>query len=220
MARKGKIVEKWDFTVNRCKVTVPVRIHTPEYSDGTTTFSTEYTYGVHQFEKSGSDIDELRRELQKWLKDIVTFASEPFFYVQFCGSVETDRGHDNGTMDEEVKGEVKSTLEWGKYLVGTTADGQKMYRDCTRLLNNGDWIKGDLEVGLKKEDFHFDRGTSMNALIPATPENETGLRRLKEAFEDLHAKLISFLDPKLIEHNFANLLCGMPKLLGVASESS
>lgn len=213
MARKGRIIEKWDFTVNRIKVKVPVRIHTPEYSDQSTWFSAKYEYGEHTFNKQNESIDELRRELRKWLKDIVTFESKPYFYVQFCGSVETGRGREQDTMKEEIEGEVKTGLEWKKYLVGTTADGQKMYRDMTRMMNNGDWVKGEVTTGLQEKDFHFDWGTSMNALIPATPENEAGLRHLKESFEALHEKLEAFLDPKMIEHNIAQIVGSMPNLL-------
>lgn len=215
MAGKGRIIEKWDFTVNRIKVTVPVRIHTPEYSDQSTWFSVKYKYGEHTFTKQNESIDILRRELQAWLKDILTFKSEPFFYISFCGLVETQVGRTRGTKDEEVAGEIKSEFEWKRYLIGTTADGQKMYRDCSGLMNNGDWTKGEVMTGLQKNDFHFNWGTSMNALIPATKENEAGLKRLKEAFKALNKKLEAFLDPKMIEHNFAQIAGPMPLLLEV-----
>lgn len=217
MAHKGRIIEKWDFTVNRIKVTVPVRIHTPEYAEQSTWFSVKYKSGEHEFNKQNENIDALRRELRAWLKDILTFKSEPFFYVNFCGSVETHKGRQHDTMEEEVEGEIKSGLEWKRYLIGTTADGQKMYRDCSGLMNNGDWTKGEVTIGLQEKDFHFHWGTSMNALIPATEENEIGLQRLKEAFETLHEKLTEFLDPEMIEHNFAQIVGSMPLLLEVGS---
>jgi hypothetical protein len=89
-----------------------------------------------------------------------------------------------------------------------------MYRDCSKRLNSGDWIMGDLETGLKERDIFSDHHDSMTALIPATPENEAGLMQLADAFQALHDKMMKFLTPDQIEHNFATMISSMP-LLGV-----
>lgn len=190
----------------------------PEHADQSTWFSAEYEYGEHKFNRQNENIDVLRRELRAWLKDILTFKSEPFFYVNFCGTVEVREGRSHDAMNENVEGEIKSGLEWKRYLIGTTADGQKMYRDCSGMMNNGDWTKGEVTTGLQEKDFHFHWGTSINALIPATEENEVGLLRLKEAFENLHERLESFLDPLTIEHNFAQIAHATVRLIPMPEE--
>jgi DNA-binding MarR family transcriptional regulator len=43
------------------------------------------------------------------------------------------------------------------------------------------------------------------AIIPATPENEAALRRIANAFEALHSRLMALLAPEVIEQNLATL---------------
>jgi hypothetical protein len=203
--KRGKIVEKWQIRVNSINVEVPVRMVTPEYADQDTMFIVDFEYGEHEFLKSGNDINVLRREVKAWLIDVVTFEYEAYFYVVFGGSVETPDAANKA-------GEVETEMTWRKYLSGTTSSGKTIYRDCTGMMNNGDWINGDLETGLEKRAFLHQK-EQMVALIPATPENEAGLKALAGAFEVLHEKMMKFLSPEQIEHNFTKMIGNMPKLL-------
>ena len=220
--KRGKIIAKWEFTVNRVAVVVPVRMYIPEYTDQETEFIVDYTHGEHDFKKTSSDIDALRRETKAWLKDVITFKYETYFHIIFHGAVEKPQHHESHLfsdttiqdMNDSEVGEVDTHMEWRKYQSGTTAAGQPMYRDCSKLLNNGNWTEGELETGLKKRDIFFNYHNSMTALILATPENEAGLMQLADAFETLHDKLMKFLTPEMIEHNFAKMIGAMP-LLGV-----
>jgi len=221
--KRGKIIEKWKFTVNKIKVVVPVRMDTPEYADQKAWFIVDFEYGEHRFHKTMEDINALRLATRAWLRDVVTFEYESFFYVTFSGSGEKPQHHEKerqGFSDQAIKdmndsetGEVYTKMEWRKFHSGTTAGGKTIYRDCSRLLNNGDWIEGDLEAGLEKRDFCEDGRDSMKALIPATPENEAGLLKLADAFQDLHNHMMAFLSPEQIERNFTRMIGNMPKLL-------
>ena len=212
--KRGKIIERWEFTVNRVAVVVPVRMYTPEYTDQTTEFIVDYTHGEHHFKQNSSDIDALRQATKAWLRDVVTFKYETYFHVLFHGGVEKPQQNGNSLFSEETiqdmndseTGKVATHLEWCKYQAGTTAAGQPMYRDCSKVMNNGDWIKGELETGLEKRDIFSDYHDSMTALILVTPENEAGLLQLADAFQALHNKLMKFLTPEMIEHNFAKMI--------------
>lgn len=202
----GKIIEKWQITVNRIKVEVPVRMVTPEYVNQDTQFIVDFQYGEHVFLKYDADINVLCRKTKAWLIDVVTFEYKAFFHVTFSGNVKTP--------DEcNEFGEVTTQMEWRKYESGTTSSGKTIYRDCTGMMNNGDWTDGSLKTGLSKRDFLNNGDDTMTALIPATPENEAGLKALAAVFEALHEKLMKFLSPDQIEHNFTQMIEHMPKLL-------
>jgi hypothetical protein len=164
----------------------------------------------------------LRRATKTWLKDVVTFKYETYFQVIFHGGVSKPKHHETSIftaqttkdMNDREVGEINTSMEWRRFQSGKTASGQPMYRDCSKRLNSGDWIMGDLETGLKERDIFSDHHDSMTALIPATPENEAGLMQLADAFQALHDKMMKFLTPDQIEHNFATMISSMP-LLGV-----
>ncbi len=199
---RGKIIDKWTLNIKDTQVVVPVRMVTGP----PTTFSISYTYGEFRYHAENSDIDELKSDLRIWLNDMTTFSFKTYYYVCFKGM--TFRP---ATVRDA--GEVETSLEWRVYDIGTTSVGAEMYRDKSKMLNNGSWIEGRPDTG-NVEDFHGRHNLdSLCALVPATPENNTALTMLSEAFENMHTKLRSFLAPGIIEKGFAHMISGELNLL-------
>lgn len=209
---RGKKVEEWEFTVNKTRIKVPVKIHTPEYADGTTHFSIDFSYGIHRFRKRDANIDVLRRDAREWLKGVVTYKWERYFLVEFGAHVKLpiDRSHSQMDVDDQDERwcrddrEVATSLEWRVYDLAENAEGKAVYRDLSKLLNNGDVIEGRPDVGENTVHGWRDMPT-ITALVKATPENEDALHQLARAFEALHAKLMKFLSPELIESSLGRM---------------
>lgn len=213
---RGKKCDTWTFRVNRTAVKVPVKIHTPEYADGTTRFSVTITHGSHKFHEYDTDIDALRRKVKEWLKEVVTYRWERFFLVEFGGKVTLPTGRSEISLlqtDQDERWckddrEVSTQLEWRVYEIGTTAAGKAAYRDLSGLLNCGDVIEGHPDVG--GIELFGSRGIpTVAALVKATPDNEAALHQLARAFDTLHTRLAKFLSPELIEASLDHL----PRLL-------
>lgn len=223
MARSGKVIDRWKFTINRIQIEVPVRMLTPRHGDQKTQFFVDFSYEGQQLWQQSNNIDDLMTSVKKWLKDVATVEYQPYFYVTFSGHVESPRDRTTGNhvfSPEEVAeiqsqetGEVQSCLEWRLYHVGKTISGKTMHRDCSRRLNMGNWIEGDPATGIDKESVHHNWSPEIAALVPATPENATALEKLADAFSTLHANLMKFLHPNAIEQSLAHIVSNLPMLL-------
>ncbi len=201
---RGKIIDKWVFDIKDTTVTVPVKM----VPGPPTIFVIDYMYGEYHYRAENTDIDYLKSDLRIWLNDMLTFEFKTYYYISFKEMTCLPK-------DSDEVGEVVAILEWKVYDIGITSVGMEMYRDKTRMLNNGEWIEGRPDIGIVPQ-YELD---SLCALVPATPENEVALNMLSKAFDDLHAKLRTFLAPGIIEGGFIKMVSGGPNLLGDPDDS-
>lgn len=222
MPRYGKIIDRWKFLVQRMEIEVPVRMLATGHSSRDTTFTVDFTYGEHSFDQQNTDINELRRDVEKWLRGIVTFDYNTYYYVTVSGRVSKpmvrnyrhvlDKEHIDELNSQET-GELGMHLEWRMFQVGTSATGIKKYRDCSKTLNMGNWTDGEPYTGSKDNDVFEQGNPSVSALVPATPENAAALNRIADAFANLQARLMQFLSPDQIEGSLAKLASQLPAML-------
>lgn len=191
---KGKIIDKWVLNIEGTEVTIPVRM----IAGSPTTFRIDCQYGEFHYCDENPNIDELKFDLTFWLNDITTFQFKIYYYVSFNGII------CRPATDLEV-GKVNTSLEWRTYDIGITSVGIEMYHDNSEVLNNGSWIEGRPKIGIVDQ--------FLCALVPATPENEAALNMLSKVFDDLHAKLRTFLAPGIIEEGFAKMITDELNLL-------
>lgn len=199
---RGKIIDKWVMNIKDTQVTVPVKM----IVGPPTTFTVDYQYGEFHYTGENANIDELKSDLRVWLNDMLTFNFKTYYYVSFKGMTHRPK------TDIEA-GEVATGLEWRVYDIGTTSVGMEMYRDKSKIMNSGDWIKGRPDIGVVDDYLGRHSLDSLCALVPATPENEAALNMLSKAFDALHEKLRTFLAPGIIEEGFAKMISGELNLL-------
>jgi len=214
MARsKGKVVDKWKLRIRKkqenptghphddyeftADVEVPVRMIPAADSHSKICFAVHFEYGGHWFRKQSEDVNALRLECQKWLENVVTFDFEDYFYVEF-GS-----GQEDNEDDRERADTVSAFFKFTRYQLATNPLGQKVYRDLSRTLNNGNVTNGWPEVGDDLYSHRWHESTTLKALVRATPENEKILLEIKRGYASLSEKLRAFLRPEGIEQRLA-----------------
>ena len=216
MARKPKKIGEWEFSVEGQTFKVPYRLYADDHSGGKSYFSCEIQYGEHVFRGDDPSLDVLRSQAKKWLENVVTFTWEEFYQITIGAYIEIGgRGHDrriHDDDDEETRDavNVKLIYEVDRFEIGTDSNGDKVYRDPTRRVNNGKVMRGEPKTGDEDRDIFHDYMPVRRALVRVTPESAAALKRIAEGFQELYGKLHALLDPVKIEQTLSQVAGLLP----------
>lgn len=203
MARKqrlpGKKIDTWELEVNKTKVAVEVRM---VKFDGLTAFEAFLPEEYGESFRS-ADINELKVEVTKWLREHLQVTWEEFFHVSFQG-LKNHELHQLETLKKKPEVDDNAErfqidLEYERIEIGTKADGTKCYRSCRHRSSVSD---GMPHVG---EGKWYNEKSKRYAIVPATNENEEALKQLCLAFKEISTRLYQWLAPDVIEQNLRQL---------------
>jgi hypothetical protein len=217
MGARRKKIDTWEFLIDSIKVLVPVYMKSDDHGSLFMVSMPEYDY-----ETCDRDINAMRTEVAKELRQRASMTWERFIYVTYCGhdsaprpvdDDEDSRFHrsDKDGIDGEF--EVHSHLTYEIIEVATRPDGETMYRYLRNSCNGGWAVAGLPQTGVDEKNFHFEWNRTSSSLIPFTTENMAALQNIRDRFIALNKLLEQRLLPEHVQQTLETVSAGTLNLM-------
>lgn len=142
-----------------------------------------------------ANIDELERLARAEAKSLMSLEYSEMLYIAFSGGGRRDPHHLSEAATGYGNDEIGSSINVKKFLLSEPDANGKRWAKTSGPGGGANAWNGHVGTGMT-----YDAGRYY-ALLPNTPENRAGLRRIFEAYSDLNKNLRAFLDLENIESN-------------------
>ncbi len=206
MATRRKKIDTWEYLIDSVKVKVPVYMKSDDHGSLFMVSMPDY-----DFEHCDRDINAMREDVGRELRQRASMTWERFIYVTYCGHDKAPHAYDeddDGVFPRGSKAgidgefQVQSHLVYEVIEIATRPDGEKMHRYLRNNYNGGKAITGMPHTGINESDFHHRWKKTCSSLIPFTTENMAGLASIRDRFIHLN----QILEQKLLPENVQKTL--------------